>query len=80
MVCLEKHRGMLMDQYQRNIEGGRNTREGGARRRAELSKTANLFKLADGGGDFDVLASLQFLLAFDEIVHAIYHSLNQLDL
>lgn len=80
VVCLAKHRGMLMDQNQRNIEGERNTQEGGVRRREELSETASLFKLADGGGDFDVLASLQFPLTFDEIVHSIYYSLNQLDL
>lgn len=50
------------------------------RRREEIRKTAILFKLADGGRDFDVLAFLQSLLAFNEIVHSIYHSLNQLDL
>lgn len=66
--------------YQRNIEGGRNTQEGGARRKEELRNTAILFKLADGGRDFDVLSFFQFLLAFNEIVHSIYHSLNQLDL
>ncbi len=80
VVCLAKRRGMLMDQNQLHFEGGRNTQEGGVRRREEFSKTASLFNLADGGGDFDVLAFLQFPLAFDEIVHPIYYSLNQLDL
>lgn len=68
-----------MEQYQWNIkESGTNGREEPWEEGAESQPV--LFKLADGGGDFDVLAFLQSLLALNEIGHSIDNGLNQLDL
>lgn len=57
------------------------TQEGGAKETGRsYDRPPSLLKLADGGGDFDVLAFLQFPLTFNEIVHAVYYSLHQVDL